>query len=109
MTEFSIDRSRLERYHAEAQAARGERQKAGERISNLRLDQREVDDDVQRIERSHVQEPRRLEVLKERAQDLADELDKLTHANAERAAAHDHSLQLASRLDAYAKERGILR
>lgn len=109
MRQFSIDRTRLERFRAEAAAARGEKSAATQKTTDLRLDIRAAEDELRQIERGYHRQPERVAAMQKRIDTLRDELAEMTEANAERAAHRDHAVQFAGKLDEYAAAKGISR
>lgn len=127
MTEgFSIDQFRLERYRAEADAARGASRSASTRLSEARYQLGQVKEELHRLERSPMGQPsgviRRdengrlhgrhesrhdsyLETARKRVEAAQAEVTRLSRAQSDGAAAREHATQLFAALERYTKER----
>lgn len=104
MTTFSIDRDRLERFRAEADAARGAYSIAQERVTEARYQLRDAKEEVERLKRSHGGSPY-LASARNRVEAAQAEVARLADAQSQGAGAREHVRQLFARLEAYAQER----
>lgn len=104
MTTFSIDRDRLERYRAEADAARGASRIARDRVTEARLQLRDAKDEVERLKRSHGGGPY-LASARNRVEAAQAEVARMAEAQSQGAGAREHATQLFACLEAYAQER----
>ena len=126
MTTFTVDPDRLERYRAEADAARGASRSASGRLTEARLQLREANDELQRWERSlpgalrfanvrdangnmhrrgESQHERGLTSARTRVEVAQAEVARLADAQSQGAGAREHVRHLFARLEAYAQER----